>query len=104
MFELTLLINKSNVKMNIENKQLLVVSIEDLRMILQETISQSQDTNQANQADDVLLTSKEVMERLSVSSVTLWRWRKNNYLCPIQIGKKNLFYKLSDIKQLEGKV
>ena len=53
--------------------------------------------------DDVLLTKKEVMERLGVSSTTLWLWEKNKYLQPVKIGRK-VFYHLSDINKLrDGK-
>lgn len=53
--------------------------------------------------DDVLLTKKEVMEKLGVSSTTLWNWENDRYLLPVKIGRK-IFYRLSDInKLLDGK-
>ena len=53
--------------------------------------------------DDELLTKKEVMERLGVSSTTLWNWKNDRYLLPVKIGRK-IFYRLSDINKLrEGK-
>lgn len=53
--------------------------------------------------DDVLLTKKEVMVRLGVSSTTLWNWKNDRYLLPVKIGRK-IFYRLDDINKLrEGK-
>ena len=51
--------------------------------------------------DDALLTKKEVMERLGVSSTTLWNWKNDRYLLPVKVGRK-VFYRLSDINQLLG--
>jgi hypothetical protein len=44
----------------------------------------------------------QVSKILSVDKSTLWRWRKQNYLVPIEIGGKRR-YKMSDVKKiLEG--
>jgi hypothetical protein len=44
----------------------------------------------------------QVAKILDVDKSTLWRWRKNGYLAPIEIGGKRR-YKMSDIKRiLEG--
>ena len=51
--------------------------------------------------DDALLTKKEVMERLGVSSTTLWNWENDRYLLPVKVGRK-VFYRISDINQLLG--
>ena len=51
--------------------------------------------------DDVFMTKKEVMERLGVSSTTLWNWENDRYLLPVKVGRK-VFYRLSDINQLLG--
>jgi hypothetical protein len=46
---------------------------------------------------------KQVAKILDVDVSTLWRWRKQGYLCPIEIGGKRR-YRMSDIKKiLEGK-
>lgn len=48
------------------------------------------------------LTAKETAEKLGVTTNTLWRWQKINYLVPIKVGSKSL-YKESDItKLMEG--
>ena len=45
---------------------------------------------------------EKVMEMLDVSQATLWRWAKNGYLVPLNVGGKRR-YKMSDIKRiLEG--
>jgi len=59
--------------------------------------------SKAKQEDDAVLTKKEVMEKLGVSSTTLWNWENDRYLLPVKIGRK-IFYRLSDInKLLDGK-
>lgn len=46
---------------------------------------------------------EKVMEILDVTASTLWRWQKQNYLVPINVGGKRR-YLMSDIKKiLEGK-
>jgi predicted site-specific integrase-resolvase len=44
----------------------------------------------------------QVSKILDVDKSTLWRWRKQGYLIPIEIGGKRR-YKMSDVKRiLEG--
>ena len=44
----------------------------------------------------------KVMEMLGVSEATLWRWAKNGYLVPLNVGGKRR-YRMSDVKRiLEG--
>ena len=44
----------------------------------------------------------QVAKILSVNKTTLWRWRKQNYLVPIEIGGKRR-HRMSDVKRiLEG--
>ena len=44
----------------------------------------------------------QVAKILDVDKSTLWRWSKQNYLIPIEIGGKRR-YRMSDVKQiLEG--
>ena len=38
---------------------------------------------------------------LGVDKSTLWRWSKQNYLAPIEVGGKRV-YKVSDVKQILG--
>ncbi len=47
-------------------------------------------------------TRDKVMEMLDVSQSTLWRWAKDGYLVPLNVGGKRR-YKMSDVKRiLEG--
>ena len=44
-------------------------------------------------------TPDQVAKILSVDKSTLWRWRKRNYLVPIEIGGKRR-YRMSDVKRI----
>ena len=45
---------------------------------------------------------EKVMGMLGVSEATLWRWAKNGYLVPLNVGGKRR-YRMSDVKRiLEG--
>lgn len=45
---------------------------------------------------------EKVMEMLDVCESTLWRWAKNGYLVPLNVGGKRR-YRMSDVKRiLEG--
>lgn len=49
------------------------------------------------------LPVERVLEILSVSTTTLWRWQQQGYLVPVSVGGRNR-YRLSDInKILEGR-
>ena len=45
---------------------------------------------------------EKVMEMLGVCEATLWRWAKNGYLVPLNVGGKRR-YRMSDVNRiLEG--
>ena len=48
---------------------------------------------------ETLLTGQQVQDQLNVSRTTLWNWRKDGYLVPIEIGGKYR-YRLSDINTI----
>ncbi len=48
------------------------------------------------------LRPKEASKQLDVDISTLWRWAKNGYLVPIEVGGKRL-YKQSDIDTILNK-
>ena len=48
------------------------------------------------------LSYDNVAEILNVSTTTLWRWGKKDYLVPLEIGGKRLYLK-SDVDCLLGK-
>ena len=53
------------------------------------------------ESKDSLLSRREVMEELSVSSTTLWLWEQKKYLIPLRIGRK-VYYRKDDINALRG--
>lgn len=76
---------------------------EDLRTVLTEIVFDiiNENREERKQKDNCeLLTPKNVRERLSVSSSTLWRWEKEKYLTPVRVGGK-VFYRSSDIQSIE---
>ena len=57
----------------------------------------------ANQQDsDIeLITKQDVIDKLHVSSTTLWIWEKRKNLVPVKIGRR-IFYKRRDVNNLMG--
>jgi len=51
------------------------------------------------EAEEKYLTTDEVCEILHVSSNTLWRWNKSQYLCSVKVGRTPM-YRQSDIDNL----
>lgn len=45
------------------------------------------------------LSREETMKKLKISSATLWRWKKCDYLIPVQLGSMDR-YRLSDINNI----
>ena len=82
--------------------QIIQVSRDDLRQELQSIFNVMQaeaDRLATEKAKEYLLTPEEAAELLKVSSVTLWRWDKQNYLTPVYVGGKNR-YRNSDISKI----
>lgn len=50
-------------------------------------------------SESKLLTAEEVANKYNISKTSLWRWAKNGYLQPTQLGKKK-FYRACDIDEL----
>ena len=81
---------------------LLLISAEDLKKTIKDTVSEARRILEAevvNGKGEFLLTTNEVLERLSISRKTLYNWEKRKYLVPIEIGGKKRF-KLSDINAI----
>lgn len=76
--------------------------VEANRLLIAETKRELE--QQIRDANTETYPSREkVMEILDVTASTLWRWQKQNYLVPINVGGKRR-YLMSDIKKiLEGK-
>lgn len=72
--------------------------IECNRQLIQETKDNlSQQLIKSNQ--ESYPSIEEVVSILNVSKTTLWRWAKQRYLNPVEIGGKRR-YKMSDVKKL----
>jgi len=81
---------------------LMVIKAEDLKKAICETISETRrqmEDEVAMNNSETLLTGQQVQDKLNVSRTTLWNWRKDGYLIPIEIGGKYR-YKLSDINTI----
>lgn len=79
-----------------------VVTPADLEEFARSIFNKAMAARQAEKKEEKYLTPDEVAEMLGVSTNTLWRWDKENYLIPIKVGRKSR-YKLSDVnKILEG--
>ena len=88
---------EKHISLTLTGKSVLAFARELSQCILAENAT----TASKEKDDDALLTKKEVMERLGVSSTTLWNWENDRYLLPVKVGRK-VFYRLSDINQLLG--
>lgn len=51
--------------------------------------------------NETYVNRNEVAKIFGVDKSTLWRWSKQGYLTPIEIGGKRM-YRMSDIKQISG--
>ena len=72
--------------------------LESNRQLIKETKQQlEQQISEVN--TETYHSISEVARILNVSKTTLWRWDKQKYLIPIEIGGKKK-YKMSDIKTL----
>ena len=81
---------------------LMVIKAEDLKKAICETITETRrqmEDEIAINTSETLLTGQQVQEQLSVNRTTLWNWKKEGYLVPIEIGGKYR-YRLSDIKTI----
>lgn len=72
--------------------------LESNRQLIKETKEElTQQIAEAN--EESYPTVDEVSSILGVSKTTLWRWAKQNYLHPVEVGGKRR-YKMSDVKRL----
>ena len=81
---------------------LVVLKVEDLKQTIIETVMEAKRNMEKDIAlnnSDVLLTTNQVLERLSISRTTLWHWVKKRYIIPVEIGGKQR-YKLSDVNAI----
>ena len=75
----------------------------ELIKAVQQVIYEEINEEKANlqDSDIELITKQDVIDKLHVSSTTLWIWEKRKYLVPVKIGRR-IFYKRRDVNNLMG--
>ena len=73
------------------------VTLADLKEFVSEMVAEA--AAKPVEAEEKYLTIDEVCNLLHVSSNTLWRWNKSQYLCSVKVGRTPM-YKLSDVNNL----
>lgn len=81
----------------------ITVRLEDLmeanRSLLAELLEQESVEREKRSKEETYLTRDQVMDMLNISPTTLWRWMKQKYLVPIEIGAKRLYLR-SEVERL----
>ena len=81
----------------------ITVRLEDLmeanRSLLAELLEQESLEREKRSKEETCLTRDQVMDMLNISPTTLWRWMKQKYLVPIEIGAKRLYLR-SEVERL----
>jgi len=78
------------------------INAEQLIEVIDYAISKTKSEFEARQIPEQYLTRKQTAEKLGVDLSSLWRWQRQGYLVPIEVGGKRL-YKLSDINKIYRK-
>lgn len=69
------------------NRQLIAETTQELEQLI------------ADKNAETYPTRDKVMEMLGVCEATLWRWAKNGYLVPLNVGGRRR-YRMSDVKRI----
>lgn len=81
----------------------ITIRLEDLmeanRSLLAELLEQESLEREKRSKEETYLTRDQVMDMLNISPATLWRWMKQKYLVPIEIGAKRLYLR-SEVERL----
>lgn len=80
------------------------ISIGDLmeaNMLLIAEVKRELEQTIADEKVETYLSREKVMEILDISSSTLWRWQRTNYIVPIMVGGKRR-YRRSDVNRILG--
>ena len=81
----------------------ITVRLEDLmeanRSLLAELLEQESQQREKRSKEETYLTRDQVMDMLNISPTTLWRWMKQKYQVPIEIGAKRLYLR-SEVERL----
>ena len=91
-------------KMNIQDligneKVTITVSAADLKEFALLLVSEAKKAEAGKEKPETYMTPNEVAHLIGVSTNTLWRWEKDNYLVPLKIGRKSR-YRKSDVEAL----
>lgn len=81
-----------------------IISIGDLmeaNMLLIAEVKRELEQTIADEKAETYLSRDKVMKVLDVSAATLWRWQRQNYLVPINVGGKRR-YRRSDVNRILG--
>ncbi len=70
-------------------------------MLLIAEVKRELEQSIADEKAETYLSREKVAEMLEVSTATLWRWQKLNYLVPILVGGKRR-YRKSDVMKILG--
>lgn len=87
---------QSNANLNV------TINAGQLLEVVDYAISKTKAEFEQKQEPDQYLTRKQVAELLQVDLSTLWRWNKESYLNPVEIGGKRK-YKLSEVNKILGR-
>lgn len=91
---------KMNIKDLVAERNVMVaVSAADLREFALYVMDEAKKEAEDNIREEAYLTPPEVAEMINVSTNTLWRWERDNYLVPLKIGRKSR-YRKSDVEAL----
>lgn len=83
-----------------EKGALLVVDAKDLKEFANTIAAETAERLEREQAD-MQITPTQAANMLGVDRSTLWRWQKENYLVPVKVGAKCLYW-LSEVKRIKG--
>ena len=87
----------------LENQNITIsLTGEQLNEFANQILSGARAIYEKTEEPEQYITRKRAAEMLGVTNVTIWRWKKESYLVPIEVGGKYK-YRLSDINRILGK-
>lgn len=86
-------------KMNIDNNRpIYTLTVSEFKSLLAEMRGEPTPTPEpARPDDDDLLTAQELAERLNVTLMTLWRWRRNGNIPPSRSLGRRIYFRWSEV-------
>ena len=82
-----------------ENNITISLTGEQLNEFANQILSGARAIYEKVEAPEQYITRKHTAEMLGVDLSTLWRYNRQNYLCPVEIGGKRK-YKLSEVNKI----